>query len=459
MTIPPPSLLPLSPDYYNNSLNSNFSNSPFNNSNFTQSSLDDNAVGGGEEFEVKQKVQMVLGMIGTLGNFLLVHCFFRKKPKHPSDYFILAFSLTDLGFCMTMSSLNCVRWVTGDFHLASFDDPNHYRCTANLFIYSLKTMCSLLILAAMTLNRWCAVCRPHYYKNVFSTRKVRIFLSCIVLFASVRSCPYVLACWLGPIAHRWGNDTAENVQKVITYGVFLWVKSGLVFFDAILMMVAYPMIGWRLRSMTNRRRQQTRGIRLADSRAFHSDCPSMQLAKKDQITLAQGQQDKAKQLLLPPPPPVTSNQTSSPNHSGLPSQSPATAMNITVSRLGPCKKMAAQRNKLTSPMMASNSRMLAPNDPSVAVNNQDQQQSHRPSDSAVTATLFLVCSVFMLLMIPDSILEFCHMYNIGPKLSQEFMLWTTVLFNFYFVINPLLYYFSNKYFQCYINNIFRKSAI
>ena len=51
----------------------------------------------GEEYLLMQKVQMVLGTVGTVGNFLLVHCFFRKKPKHPSDYFILAFSITDLG--------------------------------------------------------------------------------------------------------------------------------------------------------------------------------------------------------------------------------------------------------------------------------------------------------------------------------------------------------------------------
>ena len=92
-------------------------------------------------------------------------------------------------------------------------------------------------------------------------------------------------------------------------------------------------------------------------------------------------------------------------------------------------------------------------------NDNNEQQPHRPSDSAVTATLFLVCAVYMFLVLPDSVMEFCHMYQIGPEFPDSIMFWTTVLFNFYFVINPLLYYFSNKYFQCYINNIFRRSAI
>ena len=46
-----------------------------------------------------------------------------------------------------------------------------YRCTANLFVYSTKTVCSLLILAAMTVNRWCAVCRPHCYKSKSNNSK------------------------------------------------------------------------------------------------------------------------------------------------------------------------------------------------------------------------------------------------------------------------------------------------
>ena len=50
-----------------------------------------------QDYSLDQKVQTVLGLVGFLGNFLLVHCFFRKKPKHPSDYFILAFSVNDMG--------------------------------------------------------------------------------------------------------------------------------------------------------------------------------------------------------------------------------------------------------------------------------------------------------------------------------------------------------------------------
>ena len=68
------------------------------------------------------------------------------------------------GFCVSMSTLNLIRWVKNDPYMATELDSNHWRCTGNLFVYSTKTVCSLLIIAAMTLNRWCAVCRPHYYR-------------------------------------------------------------------------------------------------------------------------------------------------------------------------------------------------------------------------------------------------------------------------------------------------------
>ncbi len=117
----------------------------------------------------------------------------------------------------------------------------------------------------------------------------------------------------------------------------------------------------------------------------------------------------------------------------------------------PCRKLMSKRGMSTHEANVNQA----------STRGQNEQTSQRPSDSAVTATLFLVCAVFMLLLLPDSLLEFCVIYGINlfdlPVL--DITLWSQVLFNVYFVINPLLYYFSNKYFQCYVNNLFRKSAI
>ena len=99
--------------------------------------------------------------------------------------------------------------------------------------------------------------------GIFSDQKVRVFLSCILIVACLRSAPYTLVCWYDPIKDLYGQKFADTLDSIVYNGVFVWGKMILVIFDTLLMLVAYPLIGWRLRSMTLRRRQQTRGIRLA----------------------------------------------------------------------------------------------------------------------------------------------------------------------------------------------------
>lgn len=134
--------------------------------------LDDN-------FLVFIVVFSVISLLGTIGNLLTILCFWRKKDKHTSSFFILVLAMSDL----VASSL--LVPFTIYMESVSFEITNVTFCKIYFFLITTTVPFSCLLMTSIAFDRYFCICYVHISRNLFTVNKAKIVSLILMLTSSL----------------------------------------------------------------------------------------------------------------------------------------------------------------------------------------------------------------------------------------------------------------------------------
>ena len=135
------------------------------------------------------KIFIDLGVmfIGIPGNLLIILVYVHKRMKISAHIFIIGLAVTDGAVCLTRPLI----LFTYMPQLVQFRNTNQVLCKITYFFVLLSLFSSVLLTAAIAIDRYFAVCRPH--SHVMTTKRAKVFVAiCVVLCLILSSPPFFM---------------------------------------------------------------------------------------------------------------------------------------------------------------------------------------------------------------------------------------------------------------------------
>ena len=134
------------------------------------------------------------GLIGILGNSLVVTVYFRKTRRKATEILILCLSCLDLVYCICNNVIQVLIIMMG-FYPPSVLVQDIIEFILNFLFTSLPYMSWLMILN-ITCNRYIAVCHPFKYSQIYTLNFAKNAVLAILLFSVVIAVPFFFKAWM-----------------------------------------------------------------------------------------------------------------------------------------------------------------------------------------------------------------------------------------------------------------------
>lgn len=118
----------------------------------------------------------VFSVIGTFGNFIVLHVFLQRKDKVSSTIFILSLAGID---CMTCLIIIPYTIIMEYIH---FNVRYEVLCKAYLFLITFNVPLSSFVMVAIAFDRYFCIC--HSLKNIMNRRRAKVIIIILVFFAA-----------------------------------------------------------------------------------------------------------------------------------------------------------------------------------------------------------------------------------------------------------------------------------
>nr|DBA20717.1 TPA: hypothetical protein GDO54_017467 [Pyxicephalus adspersus] len=191
---------------------------------------------------------LIIYLVTIGGNITILLLVYQDQHLHTPMYFFLC-NLSILDICCSTNNLhnNLISSLTGDNIISV---PG---CLIQIFVFLSLTCAELLILAAMSYDRYVAICRPLYYKMIMTCPVCTLLaISCLVL-GTIESIPifwemFKLTCYrsniinhffcdIMPVMKLTCSDTSFLEFYILTLGVLVSA-----FFPFLLTVISYVFI-------------------------------------------------------------------------------------------------------------------------------------------------------------------------------------------------------------------------
>ncbi|XP_060030157.1 olfactory receptor 4F15-like [Erinaceus europaeus] len=114
---------------------------------------------------------LVIFLMIVLGNFLVILTVILDSRLHSSMYFLLA-NLSFIDFCLSTLT---VPKVVYDLHTGN-QAISFRECVIQIFVLHFLGGCEMVLLIAMALDRYVAICKPLHYLTIMSPRTCTVLL-------------------------------------------------------------------------------------------------------------------------------------------------------------------------------------------------------------------------------------------------------------------------------------------
>jgi hypothetical protein len=136
--------------------------------------------------DVERVIVVVLSFIflfvGVLGNIaVIIYNIFLNHDKTPSSCLVTHLAFADLLVCLILYPKRIVSF----FH-AGMRNKELVFCKINRTTFDISLFLSIIILLSITIDKYLYIAKPLKYPLIVTTRRTRIFLSCIWLAALVQ---------------------------------------------------------------------------------------------------------------------------------------------------------------------------------------------------------------------------------------------------------------------------------
>ena len=118
----------------------------------------------------------VFSIVGTCGNFIVLHVFLQRKDKVSSTIFILSLAGIDCMTCLIIIPYTIVmEYIKFIVHYEVF-------CKAYLFLITFNVPLSSFVMVAIAFDRYFCIC--HSLRNVMNRRRAKTIIIILVFFAA-----------------------------------------------------------------------------------------------------------------------------------------------------------------------------------------------------------------------------------------------------------------------------------
>ena len=148
----------------------------------------------------KMFIDLGVMFIGIPGNLLIIFVFVKKRVKISAHIFIIGLAVTDCASCLTRPFI----MFTYVPQLVQFRNASQVLCKITYFFVLLSIFSSEVLTAAIAVDRYFAVCRPH--SHIMTIKRAKVFVAlCVILCLFLSSSPFFA---YGLIQHP--NETSAH---------------------------------------------------------------------------------------------------------------------------------------------------------------------------------------------------------------------------------------------------------
>ncbi|GAB1606091.1 uncharacterized protein LOC115218041 [Argonauta hians] len=118
----------------------------------------------------------IFSVVGTFGNFTVLHVFLRRKDKVSSTIFILCLAGIDCITCLIIIPFTVIM-ESIDYRI-----HNEVLCKIYIFLITFNVPLSSFVMVAIAFDRYFCIC--HSLRNIMDRRKAKIIIIVLILFAA-----------------------------------------------------------------------------------------------------------------------------------------------------------------------------------------------------------------------------------------------------------------------------------
>ena len=412
---------------------------------------------------------IIVGSVALIMNFFIFYVLVQKKRKMANEYFVVAHLLVDGSYGLLLVSIGVINLT--DVDIDNITGIDFLNCSIGKVPSTFLIFASLCLVLLVALNRYYAVIRPIPYKDIFSRKKVRVYLAAIFICSLIVASVDLATCI---------TDPALETKFATSFSVFyIYAKLALVIIAAIALFVVYRTIarhfsqsfwspiGEPFRSCFKPQEQNANvnhdpvGQNLANQH-------HRRLAQNEQTPLQEARQNQYEAIVNfhsdehrePREVEIDLEQPTGTDHfQHSPLQTPNNTSQTRASVRYIVRFNVARDDENQIEVMATEGEPGPPPTPTqlgtrrregkqrrgrnTKRNLTPQQQKHY-----VTTIFFFVCIAFLVVSLPSSLANVINHFlddYLSVKTQFRIYLFTEALYGINFVLNPYLFSFNNSH--------------
>jgi len=143
-------------------------------------------------------------VIGTVGNFMVLYVYVRKRNKLASTVFIITLACTDFLTCVLIIPYTVV------LEYMQYYIKYDFLCKSYMFLITSNVPFSAFIMMAIAVDRYLCICHP--FSHLLNTRRAKLVISLLALIAFVLGIITAMNYGVYSITANVANGTPERVK-------------------------------------------------------------------------------------------------------------------------------------------------------------------------------------------------------------------------------------------------------